>query len=287
MENIHNYNVQLRRGHSFQLLVLSDVHFDSKKCDRKLLRRHLNAVVSNGGKIIIIGDLFDLMGAKRDPRSVPNDIRPEYMESGATYLDLVIKDLHKFFTKYAEHILMIGYGNHETNIERRQQTDPLKWLLYLLNRDLEINGLEHRVQLGGYQGAFNLKFLVGKSSRLVKSIFYHHGSGGGAKRSKGILNADILVSQNPWADVIVSGHDHNKWHLPFTIRSLNHKRDTWINRTITILRTGSYKMKSRSMGWEVEKDFNEPTLGGWLINFKSFREHNTATDQILVKVEDP
>ena len=45
----------------------------------------------------------------------------------------------------------------------------------------------------------------------------------------------------------------------------------WKRRKIDILRTGSYKKKSDTFGWEIEKDFNEPTLGGYLIKFEMVR----------------
>jgi len=262
------------------VLNVSDVHFDSRKCDRKLLKKHFDEAKKKGADIVINGDWFDVMGMKRDPRSIPNDIRPEYLVPEASYLDLVIEDSYNFLKNYADNILLIGYGNHETNIVKRQQTDPLKRLVQLLN-----NNREKKVELGAYFGAIILTMSRNKdfSSSLNSTWYYHHGSGGGAKRSKGILNADLLVSQNGWADIITSGHDHQKWHLPFEVLSLNEKTLSWEERRIDILRSGSYKKKSTDFGWEVEKDFNQPTLGGWWVYYRWTQRNNKTTLKTEIK----
>jgi predicted phosphodiesterase len=283
--NIHNFKLRLKQSERKHLFVTSDNHFDSRKCDRKRLKKDFDKALKLNAWIIINGDWLDVMGMKHDPRSIPNEIRPEYMESGSSYLDLVIHDSAKWLMPYRDNILIIGYGNHETNIVKRQQIDPLKWMIHLLNE-----GNDHKVELGAYQGACVFNFMRGKnnSSQNVK-LYYHHGSGGGAKRSKGILNADILVAQNSWADIIISGHDHNKWYLPYTVMSLNHLASKWIERKVDILRLGSYKKKSRTFGWEIEKDFNEPTLGGWLIEFywrDFFDEEKVRVRRIETKVSE-
>ena len=56
-----------------------------------------------------------------------------------------------------------------------------------------------------------------KSGAQRFNVHYHHGYGGGAKRSKGILGADIDQKDFPDADFILRGHDHQKWHLPVTV----------------------------------------------------------------------
>ena len=50
------------------LMVISDVHWDSKDCDRKLLKKHLNSALEQDAAIIIIGDFFDLMEGRNDMR---------------------------------------------------------------------------------------------------------------------------------------------------------------------------------------------------------------------------
>jgi len=267
--NIHRLSRMMKSSEEQWILNVSDVHFDSKNCDRKLLKKHFDLAKKRNAWIIINGDWLDVMGMKHDPRSIPNDIRPEYMKAGGSYLDLVIQDSYEFLKNYKDNVKLICYGNHETNIVKRQQIDPLKYLALLLNQNQKC------VELGGYQGAIIMKFQrTATGDRRTSKWYYHHGEGGGAKRSKGILNADLLVSQNTWADVITSGHDHSKWHLPFSVNQLNERTDDWYTRRIDILRSGSYKKKSKEFGWEIEKNFNEPTLGGWWVRYFLEKEKN-------------
>lgn len=257
------------------ILNVSDVHYDSVDCDRKLLKRHFDQAKERNAWIIITGDWFDAMGTKKDPRSLPNDIRPEYNKVGGSYIDLIVKDSYDFLKPYKENIKLITEGNHETNITRRQQIDPLNYLIELLNQG------EETVQLGRYEGAIVFKFQRSKdSNRGTSSWYYHHGYGGSAKRSKGILEADIMVSQHQWADILTSGHTHQKWDYLHTTKHLNILTDSWETRETTILKTGSYKKRS---GWAVEKGFNEPTLGGYWVKY-FWKKTNTGY-KLRYKVE--
>ncbi len=98
-------------------------------------------------------------------------------------------------------------------------------------------------------------------------VHYHHGYGGNAKRSKGVLNNDLDLAQFPDADFIVRGHDHNKWYHPVTVDRINQKMKLE-QRTRYMMRLGSYKkLGDRFAGWATEKGFNTPTLGGWWVRF--------------------
>jgi len=270
--NIHRFHRLMKASEEQWVLNISDVHFDSKNCDRKLLKKHLREAEEREALVLINGDWLDVMGCKHDPRSLPNDIRPEYNKAGGAYLDLVMEDSYEFLKKYNLDMLFT-YGNHCTNIIKRQQIDPLKGIVKMLTND--------RIHLGAYQGALIMHFQRPNSSAMYSSKwFYHHGAGGGAKRSKGILNADILVSQNSWADVITSGHDHNKWSLPYTVKTLCENNFTWKERRIDILRTGSYKKKAVDFGFAIEKDFNTPSLGGYWVKYKI---HGGSDDRKLLR----
>ena len=59
-----------------------------------------------------------------DPRKNKNDIRPEHNK--ANYLDAVVNDAVQWFSPYAHLIKVVGYGNHETNILKRQETDVIE-----------------------------------------------------------------------------------------------------------------------------------------------------------------
>jgi hypothetical protein len=253
---VHTVDVNLpKRGASDNFLFISDIHYDSVKCDRSLLHRHLEEAQNLGAGVFIFGDLFDLMQGRFDPRGNYSELRPEYAK--CTYIDEVIQDVGEKLSKYADVIKFISKGNHETNIEKRMMVSPIDRVAQILN------AAGGHVEVGGYAGWLVVQPHRNGSGRRRFNVHYHHGYGGGAKRSKGILGADIDQKDFPDADFILRGHDHQKWHLPVTIDRISQTYRVE-QRTVHHLRLGSYKkLGDRYAGWAVEKNFATPRLGGW------------------------
>ena len=253
---VHQVDVNFSsRGSSKDFLFISDIHYDAMKCDRSLLHRHLDEARELGAGVFIFGDLFDLMQGRFDPRGNYSELRPEY--KSCIYVDEVIQDVGEKLSKYADVIKFISKGNHETNIEKRMMVSPIDRVAQI------INTAGGHVEVGGYAGWLVVTTHRNGSSKRRFNVHYHHGYGGGAKRSKGILGADIDQKDFPDADFILRGHDHQKWHLPVTIDRLNH-HFRLEQRTVHHLRMGSYKqLGDRYAGWATEKNFATPRLGGW------------------------
>jgi hypothetical protein len=210
--------------------------------------------------VFIFGDLFDLMQGKWDPRGNYSELRPEY--KSCVYVDEVIHDVGDKLSKYADIIKFISKGNHETNIEKRMMVSPIDRVAQI------INAAGGHVEVGGYAGWLVMQANRNGSSAQRFNVHYHHGYGGGAKRSKGILGADIDQKDFPDADIIVRGHDHQKWHLPVTVDRITQQMKL-TQRTVHHLRLGSYKkLGDRWAGWAVEKNFATPRLGGWFATIK-------------------
>jgi UDP-2,3-diacylglucosamine pyrophosphatase LpxH len=250
---------------SIDLFICSDVHYDSLKCDRESFKVHLDQIKEKNGKVVIVGDLFDVMGCYRDPRSKFADIDPKYIVRGRSYLDLVLEDVYEFLKPYRDNILLISYGNHETAILKHRDTDIVDRLVYMLNQDSTFE-----TQKGAYAGWLMLIIYQSHSSakRCSFRIAYHHGKGGNAKRSKGILYSQMDAMEYPDANMIVSGHDHNKLYDPSNVRRrLNWNKSIFTYKdSVHWLKTGSYKKSSDDFGWEVEKGFTPKRLGGWFVN---------------------
>jgi hypothetical protein len=245
----------VKRKASKHFLFISDVHFDAMKCDRAMLFRHLDEARELNAGVFIFGDLFDLMQGKWDPRGNYSELRPEY--KSCVYVDEVIQDVGEHLAKYADVIKVISKGNHETNIEKRMMVSPIDRVAQIINA----NG--GHVEVGGYAGWLVVQTHRGGSARRRYNINYHHGYGGGAKRSKGILGADIDQKDFPDADFILRGPDHQKWHLPVTIDRITQSMKLE-QRTVHHLRLGSYKkLGDRFAGWATERNFATPRLGGW------------------------
>jgi len=262
---VHHVDLDFKkRGTDKNLLFISDVHYDSVKCDRSLLHRHLEEARRIGAGVFIFGDLFDLMQGRFDPRGNYSELRPEY--KSCTYVDEVIQDVGEKLAEYKDVIRFIARGNHETNIEKRMMVSPIDRVAQI------INAAGGRVETGGYAGWLGLTCHRGGKSCKRFLVHYHHGYGGNAKRSKGVLNNDLDLAQFPDADFIVRGHDHNKWYHPVTVDRINQKLKLE-QSTRYIMRLGSYKkLGDRFAGWATEKGFNTPTLGGWWVRFVENRD---------------
>lgn len=262
-------------------LIVSDVHFDSVKCDRQLLTKHFRAISEQGGYVIINGDWFDLMQGKYDPRGSKYDIRPEY--NRGDYIDSVIRDSADWLAQW-ELPIFLGQGNHETNILRRLETNPAERLV----ENLKYRGVD--AWLGGYSGWLVVRNRRKKANpkqsdaTLTYTMHYHHGYGGSAPRSKGVMRADIAQMQHPDADLIMRGHDHNKWMLPQTVARLNGSYNAEHHQTVHHLQTGSYKKQGdRYGGWETEKGFSTTTMGGWFVTLRAAWEPHERLSPTIIE----
>lgn len=250
-------------------LLLSDVHYDSTKCDRDMLRDHLDKALALKASVYIFGDWFDLMQGMYDPRRSYSSLRPEY--KSITYLDDVINDAVEFLEPYKEVLAMVGRGNHETNIEKRLSTSPI---------DRLVGALGGGIMAGPYSGWVQLVYSRNANNhggRHQRMLHFHHGYGGNAPRSKGVLNVDLDQKEWPDADVIVSGHTHQKWHVPMSVERITDRLNTYED-TVHHLKLGSYKKLDRFAGWEVEKGFQQPRLGGWWMDAELRRTKHDGVD---------
>ena len=250
-------------------LLLSDVHFDSTKCDRDMLKDHLDKALALKASVYIFGDWFDLMQGMYDPRRSYSSLRPEY--KSITYLDDVINDAVEFLEPYREVLAMVGRGNHETNIEKRLSTSPI---------DRLVGALGGGIMAGPYSGWVQLVYSRNANNhggRHQRMLHFHHGYGGNAPRSKGVLNVDLDQKEWPDADVIVSGHTHQKWHVPMSVERITDRLNTYED-TVHHLKLGSYKKLDRFAGWEVEKGFQQPRLGGWWMDAELRRTKHDRVD---------
>ena len=250
-------------------LLLSDVHFDSTKCDRDMLKDHLDKALALKASVYVFGDWFDLMQGMYDPRRSYSSLRPEY--KSITYLDDVINDAVEFLEPYREVLAMVGRGNHETNIEKRLSTSPI---------DRLVGALGGGIMAGPYSGWVQLVYSRNANNhggRHQRMLHFHHGYGGNAPRSKGVLNVDLDQKEWPDADVIVSGHTHQKWHVPMSVERITDRLNTYED-TVHHLKLGSYKKLDRFAGWEVEKGFQQPRLGGWWMDAELRRTKHDRVD---------
>lgn len=261
--NVHEVQVDYRRKENpLNLFLCSDVHLENVKCDMKLFIKHLDKAKRNDALIIINGDLFDLMEGKYDPRSKKGTLNEEIMklsvDNNIPYLDAVVSWAYNILEPYAENIILIAKGNHETSIETRAEYDILNALVYRLNMVSK-----SMVCRGGYSGYLKIRIKLVSGSWIPYLIKYHHGHGN-AERSKGMLNIDIDSSKWPDANLIIKGHDHFKWLFPKVQERVSIYGKV-SKKTQYHMRLGGYKddIDDGFSGWAVERGFQDRALGGW------------------------
>ena len=268
-----------KRQHTY--LLISDIHLDSPLCERELLKNHLDQALEKDAMICIFGDLLDVMATFGDKRMQREDVDPQFIVKGRSYLDLVCEYAIEFLRPYAKNILIISKGNHEYTIEKFHNSDPLYRIVGTLNQLCETN-----IQLGSYRGYIWFHYYRGKRGNgnvIRKTMHYHHGFGGSAKESKGVMAVNKEVRKYPDAHYLVRGHTHQKWYDPSTSRERLYRNGRVYMDCIKYIQLGSYKNgATETDGWEVQKNFDPTKMGGWWLEHHLSRVGTGG----VIKVED-
>jgi len=278
-KNIHELRVE---GSSFRMGMFSDIHWDNPKCDWNLLKHDLDYCLKNEIPIMFNGDTFCLMQGAYDPRKMKGDIRPEH--NNARYFDSIIETAVDFFLPYANLMTVVGYGNHETSIIKRQETDVIQRFVTLLNYKAGSN-----VMTGGYGGWLIVNQLVKAKSNITQAtkIKYFHGSGGGGLVTKGALNLTRAMEMYEGYDVFTMGHIHENSARNDVRDSINFhpsKGYYFNHKQIHSMITGTYKEEyiNGLYGWHVERGAPMKPVGGRLLTIECGRDRSDNKD-ILVR----
>jgi hypothetical protein len=278
-KNIHELRVD---GSSFRMGMFSDIHWDNPKCDWSLLKHDLDYCLKNEIPIMFNGDTFCLMQGAYDPRKMKGDIRPEH--NNARYFDSIIETAVDFFLPYANLMTIVGYGNHETSIIKRQETDVIQRFVTLLNYKAGSN-----VMTGGYGGWLIVNQLVKAKSNITQAtkIKYFHGSGGGGLVTKGALNLTRAMEMYEGYDVFTMGHIHENSARNDVRDSINFhpsKGYYFNHKQIHSMITGTYKEEyiDGLYGWHVERGAPMKPVGGRLLTIECGRDRSDNKD-ILVR----
>jgi hypothetical protein len=264
----HSKNVHsVECGREQEFLLISDLHWDNPKCDRELLKNHLEEAKRRGAKIIINGDLLCCMQGKGDPRRSKDDIRPEH--NNGRYLDSIVDTAVEWFTPYADIILLVGYGNHETSIIHHQETDILQRFVAILN-----HSCGSKVEIGGYGGVIDFKMRYDSLHTSNFVTHYHHGHAGGGVVSKGVLQDYRILASIEGYDCTWQGHVHELYYHQNIIHRYDRSTKMLLQKPVHQVRTATYKEEWADgyMGFHVERGRGPKPLGGYWMKLKVERE---------------
>ncbi len=239
-------------------LLTSDWHWDNPKCDRKKLRKDLDRAVELDAGILVFGDLFCAMQGKYDKRSHKSDLRPEHQKGN--YLDKLVDTAAQWLEPYKDNLALISYGNHETSILNRHETD----LIQRLTDKLQDKG--SKVVKGAYSGYIKLVSQRDDKSQVrAKTLFFHHGHGGGGPVTKGVIQTNRRSIYTPDADFIVSGHVHERWMIDLMRERLKQSGDVVIDYQRHICLPTYKEEYLQHKGWHVERGAPPKPIGGcWM-----------------------
>ncbi len=208
-ENVITVRLKADRVGDFtqDFLLSADQHWDNPKCKRAMLRKHLDQAVERNALVGAFGDFFCAMQGKYDKRASKSSVRPEHQCDN--YLDALVDTAADWMKPYAKHLLVVGYGNHETAIHKRHETDLIARMVKSLHK-ARCGAITH---VGGYSGWIRILCQVGQVRSSVQ-VWYNHGWGGGGPVTVNTIQAgNRMPMMIEGADVIVTGHVHESWLL--------------------------------------------------------------------------
>lgn len=183
-----------------RLGCFSDLHHDHPAHDKQQCDRDFEEAANLDCRILINGDISDLIFSG-DPRYTAA------RDDGAVdaVINRALKESANRLTPYADHIDMIGVGNHEASLLKHRGVDFVGLLINELNHHR--SKAHPPIYHGGYRGFFRVQFHRANWSGS-QVWYYDHGRGGSSPVTKGMIDISRLMKD--WsADVYWLGHKHN------------------------------------------------------------------------------
>lgn len=242
--------------------LMADLHWDNAKCNRGILESHLREL--KGVPTTFVGDTLCLMQGKWDNRSDQNQLRQEHR--GNNYLNMVEETFCDWVKPYANDLIGIGLGNHESSVTARHGHDVLQSIGgRLRDRGTPIPIMDYWyyivVRLVDYDGKVDHSF----------RIFCHHGYGGGGEVTRGMIDNSRTRGQYD-ADVFVSGHIHRR-NMDENVITRCGAKGSIGQSTQLFLGCSTYKDESTCQ-WHNERGRAARPLGGWKLQYRFCKENS-------------
>lgn len=185
-----------------RICLMGDQHLESRDANVRRCTAHLDKCQELGIPVFFGGDLADLI--------LPGDIKRfssgKHGELVNAIIDQTVDKISSILMPYADIIEYMSPGNHEQSALKYHYTDLTKRIREKLQA--RRNPQLPPIHQGGYRGFIVIRFLHG-THRAVKNfvIFRHHGRGGGAPVTKGMIDLQRLRATFS-ADLYWLAHKH-------------------------------------------------------------------------------
>lgn len=255
--NVVNVYLDCKKKKEHWFLLSADRHHDNPHCDQELEKKHLDQALEREAGIIDVGDLFCAMQGKYDKRSNKSDVRPEHQNG--EYLDSLVTTAADFYQPYAKNIVALGYGNHETAILSKHETNLTERLAQTLRT--KTGAL---VPVTGYTGWVRFNLDDGAGRRSSRTLWHMHGYGGGGPVTQDTIQAQRQNAYIEGADIMLSGHVHQRW-LQENIKQYIDNHGETKQRSAWYVKAATYKEEygCGAGGWHVGTGKPPKPLGAW------------------------
>lgn len=191
---VHHYRIPYTYGQTIKLKPLFDIHLGNRYCDERALKEDLSKI-DESTYIIGGGDILDSI--------ITKDIKRYTKHSDATESDAIIDEqidkAYHYLQPFADRIIGLGLGNHESSIVKYHGTNPIKRLCDKLGSTYL-----------GYSWLIKLQLHENGSRGRTVLVRGHHGYGGGS-RTQGADLTKFAKDTAYWdADLFLYGHVHRK-----------------------------------------------------------------------------
>jgi hypothetical protein len=261
------------KGWEQWILCASDRHHDNIYCNWDLEKKHLEKARERGALICDFGDLFCAMQGKYDPRSNMDDLRPE--DKVTNYFPTIVEHAVDFYKPYHENWLLLGHGNHETSILKRNHID--------LTSDFvsRLNSSGANAFVGGYGGWVRFMFHINKTKQLAINMKYHHGAAKNpdAQVTRSVIQTNRQAVYQPDANIIANGHSHDAYTLPIARETLS-QAGVPGHDILWFIRTPGYKDEygDGSKGYHIEQGKPPKPIGCVWLHFMCNDPRNGRID---------
>lgn len=192
------FTTKLQANVPLKLAFISDSHIDSPNFDEPTFVEHANYCLNDQRYILFGGDMFDSI-IRTDQKRAVNSL----LEKGDNQLNIKLDKAYELLKPYQNQILFLGRGNHEESTLKHNGIDLLEMLAKILNA-----GQKHQILVGNYANFIRFNWLDGRNKSMLRyDIYQHHGMGGSAPVTKGMIDFN-RIAKGVNVDLIWIGHKH-------------------------------------------------------------------------------
>lgn len=190
------YNTELK-SKPLKLGLFSDLHCDSPDFDNATFTVHASACLKEGRYILLGGDVFDAILPRDAKRFSPS----RNQNNRDDQINYKLEQAYNLLSPYKDIILFVGRGNHEQSVLKFHSVDLIDILVKELGNPI--------TQAGNYQNWLRFNWVDKKGvTQTHYDILQHHGAGGAAPVTKGMIDFNRLL-HGTTADLVWIGHKHN------------------------------------------------------------------------------